>query len=127
MYCARPIGLEETLERAAKLGVFGTKMRSRIAAANADGINAVVAQQFEVAKRIIAAGLCPIIEPEVDISIEDKADAEKLLLEAITTELDKLEPSELVMLKLTIPSEENLYTPCINHPNVVRVVALSGG
>lgn len=124
----KPIpGLEETLARAAGLGVFGTKMRSNVLQANADGIKAVVEQQFEVAKRIIACGLCPIIEPEVNINCPDKAAAEKLLLDSIMVELGKLAPDQLVMLKLTIPTEDNLYMPAIEHPNVVRVVALSGG
>mmetsp|Transcript_31316 Transcript_31316/g.82081 ORF Transcript_31316/g.82081 Transcript_31316/m.82081 type:complete len:299 (-) Transcript_31316:94-990(-) len=124
----KPIpGLEDTLARAKGLGVFGTKMRSRVAEANEVGIKAVVAQQFEVAKTIIKCGLCPIIEPEVDINTPNKAGAEKMLLDAIMEELSKLAADQLVMLKLTIPTEDNLYTPAIQHPNVVRVVALSGG
>jgi len=124
----KPIpGLKETMERARNLGVFGTKMRSRVAEANAEGIKAVVEQQFEVAKEIISCGLCPIIEPEVDINCPDKAGAEKILLDCMMAELDKLADDQLVMLKLTIPTEDNLYTPCIEHKNCVRVVALSGG
>eukprot|EP00035_Acanthoeca_spectabilis_P019948 m.430384 g.430384 ORF g.430384 m.430384 type:complete len:299 (-) comp17155_c0_seq1:66-962(-) len=120
-------GLEDTMKRAKDLGVFGTKMRSRVAEVNEAGIKAVVAQQFEVAKRIIACGLCPIIEPEVDINTPNKAGAEKILLDAMMEELGKLAADQLVMLKLTIPEVDNLYTPCIEHPNCVRVVALSGG
>lgn len=115
------------MARAKALGVFGTKMRSRVAEANEAGIKAIVEQQFEVAKTIIACGLCPIIEPEVDITTPNKAGAEKMLLDAMMVELAKLAPDQQVMLKLTIPDEDNLYTPCIEHPNVVRVVALSGG
>lgn len=115
------------MKRAKDLGVFGTKMRSRVAEVNEAGIKAVVAQQFEVAKRIIACGLCPIIEPEVDINTPNKAGAEKILLDAMMEELGKLAADQLVMLKLTIPEVDNLYTPCIEHPNCVRVVALSGG
>lgn len=120
-------GLEELLERANSFGVFGTKMRSVIKGANAAGIGAVVAQQFEVAKKIFAAGLVPIIEPEVDINIADKAEAEAILKAEIMAQLDALPDDSLVMLKLTLPNEANLYADCIAHPNVVRVVALSGG
>lgn len=120
-------GLDELLERANGHGVFGTKMRSVIKGANAAGIGAVVAQQFEVAKKIVAAGLVPIIEPEVDINIADKSEAEALLKAEIMAQLDALPDDSLVMLKLTLPNEANLYADCIAHSNVVRVVALSGG
>lgn len=124
----KPIaGLEATLARAKNLGVFGTKMRSYVLQADPTGIANVVKQQFEVAKQIIACGLCPIIEPEVAIGCPDKDKAEKMLMEAMLGELELLGPEQLVMLKLTIPTTDNLYTPCIAHPNVVRVVALSGG
>jgi len=120
-------GLDDLLARAKGKGIFGTKMRSVIKQANAAGIQAVVRQQFEVARQIIAAGLVPIIEPEVDIKCPDKADAEDLLKAAIMAELDKLPDGQLVMLKLTIPTRDNLYTDCIKHPRVLKVVALSGG
>ena len=124
----KPIpGLAALLEKANKNGIFGTKMRSVINQANAAGINAIVAQQFEIGKQIIAAGLVPIIEPEVNIHCPDKADAEDLLLAAIMSELNSLGADEQVMLKLTLPEKDNLYAPCIAHDNVVRVVALSGG
>ncbi|PIE06665.1 MAG: fructose bisphosphate aldolase [Rhodobacterales bacterium] len=119
--------LDALLDRAVKAGVFGTKMRSVISAANPAGVKAVVAQQFEVGKQIIAKGLVPIIEPEVTISIADKAEAEDLLLAAITEELDALADDQLVMLKLSLPTKAGLYAPLIAHKNVVRVVALSGG
>jgi fructose-bisphosphate aldolase class I len=119
--------LDALLDRAVGAGVFGTKMRSVISAANAEGIKAVVAQQFEVGKQIIAKGLVPIIEPEVTISITDKADAEDILLEEITKELDQLDDDQLVMLKLTLPTVVNHYGTLIRHPKVLRVVALSGG
>ena len=120
-------GLDQLLARAKAKGIFGTKMRSVIKQANAAGIKAVVAQQFEVAKQIIAAGLVPIIEPEVDIKCPDKAGAEDLLKTEIMAQLDKLPEGQLVMLKLTIPSRDNLYADCIKHPRVLKVVALSGG
>ena len=119
--------LDALLDRAVAKGVFGTKMRSVISAANRDGIKAVVDQQFEVGKQIIAKGLVPIIEPEVTISIADKADAEDILLEEITKHLDALGDDELVMLKLSLPTVANHYGTLIAHPKVVRVVALSGG
>lgn len=115
------------LERANAHGVFGTKMRSVIKGANPVGIGAVVAQQFEVAKQIVAAGLVPIIEPEVDINISDKAEAEVLLKTELKAQLDALPGDAMVMLKLTLPNEANLYSELIAHPNIVRVVALSGG
>jgi len=119
--------LDKLLARARAKGIFGTKMRSVIKQANAAGINAVVKQQFEIARQIIAAGLVPIIEPEVDIHCPDKAAAEDLLKAAILVSLNELPEGDLVMLKLTIPSKDNLYTDCIKHPRVLKVVALSGG
>jgi fructose-bisphosphate aldolase class I len=119
--------LDKLLARAKAKGIFGTKMRSVIKQANPTGIQAVVEQQFQVGRQIIAAGLVPIIEPEVDIKCPDKAGAEDLLKAAILRELGKLTEGQLVMLKLTIPSKDNLYTDCIAHPRVLKVVALSGG
>ena len=120
-------GLDATLERAVSKGIFGTKMRSVIDAASASGIAANVAQQFEVGRQILGHGLVPIIEPEVTISIADKAAAEEILRDAIAAELDKLSPEQDVMLKLTLPEAANHYAPLIAHPRVMRVVALSGG
>ena len=108
-------------------GVFGTKMRSVIKLANAKGIDAVVAQQFEFGKQILAGGLMPIIEPEVDIKSSEKAQCEKLLRASIIRELDKLSGDQQVMLKLTLPDEPNFYRVLVDHPRVLRVVALSGG
>jgi fructose-bisphosphate aldolase class I len=119
--------LDALLEKANAAGVFGTKMRSVIKQADAAGIKAVVDQQFEIGKRIIAAGLVPIIEPEVDIHCPDKADAEDMLHAEIMKHLNSLGSDQLVMLKLTLPEKDNLYADCIAHPNVARVVALSGG
>ena len=102
-------------------------MRSVIKMADKAGVNAVVDQQFDIGRRIIAAGLVPIIEPEVDINSPQKAEAEELLLTALLAQLDRLGEDEMVMLKLTLPETENFYQPCINHPNVLKVVALSGG
>ena len=119
--------LDELLARAKAKGIFGTKMRSVIKQANPQGIKAVVDQQFELAARIIAAGLVPIIEPEVDIKCPDKAAAEDLLHAEIMAHLDKLPEGQLVMLKLTLPEKDNLYADCISHPRVLKVVALSGG
>jgi len=119
--------LDALLDRAVKAGIFGTKMRSVINAANPAGIKAVVAQQFEVAKQILGHGLIPIVEPEVTISISDKAEAEEMLLAEITAQLDALDGDAQVMLKLTLPETDNLYQPLVNHPRVMRVVALSGG
>jgi len=119
--------LDKLLARAKAKGIFGTKMRSVIKQANPAGIKAIVDQQFEVGRQIIAAGLVPIIEPEVDIHCPDKAAAEALLHDAIKARLDQLPEGELVMLKLTIPSKDNLYADLIAHPRVLKVVALSGG
>ena len=124
----KPItNLAELLKKANANGMFGTKMRSVIKQANAAGVKAVVDQQFEIGKQIVAAGLVPIIEPEVDIHCPDKAAAEDLLHAAIMGQLESLGTDEKVMLKLTLPETDNLYADCIAHPNVVRVVALSGG
>jgi len=121
-------GLAALLKRAKEdKGIFGTKMRSNINFANPEGVKAVVEQQFEVGKQICAAGLIPIIEPEVNIKSPEKAAAEDLLKENILTELDKLGPGEKVMLKLSLPTKDNHYKECIDHPNCIRVVALSGG
>lgn len=119
--------LDPLLERAVKAGIFGTKMRSVIDAANPAGIEAVVAQQFDVGQQILGHGLVPIIEPEVTISIKDKAEAEEILRAAILAQLDALPADQEVMLKLTLPESPNLYESLINHPRVLRVVALSGG
>ena len=119
--------LDALLSRANDHKIFGTKMRSNILKFNKDGIDSVVKQQFDIAKQIIAAGLVPIIEPEVNIHSEDKVEIEAYLAEAIAKELDNLTEDQLVMLKLSIPTNANQYESLINHPNVVRVVALSGG
>jgi fructose-bisphosphate aldolase class I len=119
--------LDALLEKAKAAGIFGTKMRSVIKEANPAGIKAIVDQQFEIGRRIAAAGLVPIIEPEVDIHCPDKAGAEELLHAAILGHLDGLDDDEIVMLKLTLPEKDNLYADFIAHPNVARVVALSGG
>ncbi|MEO0652970.1 MAG: fructose bisphosphate aldolase [Planctomycetota bacterium] len=119
--------LDELLERAKEAGVFGTKMRSVIKQADDAGIARVVDQQFEIGLRIVEAGLVPIIEPEVDIHCPDKIAAEMMLEDRIMAHLDELEDHELVMLKLTLPEQDGLYDRCIDHPNVLRVVALSGG
>ena len=119
--------LDALLERAVAKGVFGTKMRSVIDAADPKGIAAIVAQQFEVGNQILAHGLVPIIEPEVTISIPDKAEAEDILLAEIKKNLDNVPPGKQIMLKLTLPTKANLYKPLIDDPRVMRVVALSGG
>lgn len=119
--------LDKLLEKAVSKGIFGTKMRSNINSANAGGIAAVVEQQFEVGKQILAAGLMPIIEPEVNINAPDKAEAEDILLAEITKQLDALPEGTQVMLKLTLPETPNHYKPLVDHPAVMRVVALSGG
>jgi fructose-bisphosphate aldolase class I len=121
-------GLAELLERAKNdKHVFGTKMRSVVNQANEAGIAAVIDQQFEIGRQIVAAGLVPIIEPEVNIHCPDKAAAEDILNAKIMEQLNALGPDELVMLKLTLPEQDNLYADAIAHPNTVRVVALSGG
>jgi fructose-bisphosphate aldolase class I len=119
--------LDALLGRARAKNIFGTKMRSVIKSANADGVNAVVGQQFEVGRQIIDAGLVPIIEPEVDINSPQKADCENLLKVALMANLDQLGEGQLVMLKLTLPEQNDFYASCIAHPNVLKVVALSGG
>jgi fructose-bisphosphate aldolase class I len=124
----KPIpGLEALLERAKSLGVFGTKERSVINAANASGIAVLVAQQFQVAKQVLGAGLMPIVEPEVNIKSADRAQSDDLLLTAILAELDEIAEGQQVMLKLSIPEKAGLFEPLIHHPKVLRVVALSGG
>jgi fructose-bisphosphate aldolase class I len=120
-------GLDELLQKARQKNVFGTKMRSVIKTANADGVNAVVSQQFEIGRQIIAAGLVPIIEPEVDINSPQKAETEDLLKTSLLKHLDQLGEGQLVMLKLTLPEQDNFYASCIQHSNVLKVVALSGG
>lgn len=119
--------LAAMLAKAKGKRIFGTKMRSLIKQANAAGINDIVNQQFEAARQIIAAGLVPIIEPEVDIQCPQKADAEALLKAALLEKLNKLPVDQLVMLKLTLPEQDDFYVECVNHPRVVRVLALSGG
>lgn len=124
----KPIpGLDDLCSRAVSKGVFGTKMRSVVKQAVAAGIDAVVAQQFEVGQQILGHGLTPIIEPEVDINCPDKAGAEALLLESIVSHLDRLPSDVQVMLKLTIPTVDDFYLPLVGHDRVLRVVALSGG
>ncbi len=119
--------LASLLDRANAKRIFGTKMRSFIKQANGAGINDIVTQQFEVARQITAAGLVPIVEPEVDIHCPQKAEAEELLKSAIVAELDALPTDDVVMLKLTLPEKDDHYAELVNHPKVVRVVALSGG
>jgi fructose-bisphosphate aldolase class I len=119
--------LAALLDRANAKRIFGTKMRSVIKQANRAGITEIVTQQFDVARQIIAAGLVPIIEPEVDIHCPDKAGAEALLKPALLEALEKLAADQLVMLKLTLPEKDNFYADFVSHPKVVRVVALSGG
>lgn len=124
----KPIpGLDDLLKRAKAAGVFGTKMRSVIKQASPSGVAAVVKQQFEIGHQIVKAGLVPIIEPEVDIHCPEKAKAEQLLRDAMRAEIDKLAPAENIMLKLTLPEQDNFYKEFVEHPRVVRVVALSGG
>jgi fructose-bisphosphate aldolase class I len=124
----RPMpALAALLAKAKAKHIFGTKMRSVIEQANAAGINRIMDQQFEVAGQILAAGLLPIVEPEVDIHCPEKAKAEELLRTAILEKLDKLTASQFVMLKLTLPEQDNFYADLLRHPRVVRVVALSGG
>jgi fructose-bisphosphate aldolase class I len=119
--------LSSRIASANKHGVFGTKMRSVINLANSAGIQSVVAQQFEIGKEIIAGGLIPIIEPEVNIKSEQKEQAEETLKTSLLTHLNKLNESQTVMLKLSLPTKPNLYTDLVNHPRVLKVVALSGG
>jgi fructose-bisphosphate aldolase, class I len=119
--------LDTLLARAAKLGVFGTKMRSVINHASKEGVAAIVKQQFDVADQIAKHGLMPIVEPEVSIKAPDKAEAETILREELTKKLDALPEGRQVMLKLTIPSKPDFYAPLVNHDRVARVVALSGG
>ena len=120
-------GLDELLARAKKLGVFGTKERSVIKRANAKGIQAIVDQQFEVGRQVLAAGLMPILEPEVDIHAPDKAEAERLLRDALLKGLEKLPAGQSVMFKVTLPEEDDFYRPLVEHPKTLKVVALSGG
>ncbi|MBT3346286.1 MAG: fructose bisphosphate aldolase [Gemmatimonadetes bacterium] len=119
--------LGSLLDRANAAHIFGTKMRSLILRSNESGIKAIVDQQFEVGAQILAAGLVPIIEPEVDINSESKADAEDILKARLIEQLDALPEGQQVMLKLTLPSKDNLYRDCIDHAKILRVVALSGG
>src|SRR5688572_3742831 len=119
--------LDALLKKAKSKGIFGTKERSVIKLANPEGVKAVVAQQFEVAKQVLSHGLVPIVEPEVDIKSPDKAGAEKLLKAELIAHLDKLPANQQVMLKLTIPEVDNLYADLVKHPRVLKVVALSGG
>ena len=124
----KPIdNLDETLKRANERHIFGTKMRSVIQEANTTGIKEVIDQQFEVGQKIFDAGLIPILEPEVDINSPTKAEAEAIMKEEILKHLDKLKGDTLVMLKVTIPTEDDFYRELIDHERVVRVVALSGG
>jgi fructose-bisphosphate aldolase class I len=120
-------GLDALLERAKGLGVFGTKERSVINLANREGIAAIVKQQFEVARQVLGAGLVPIIEPEVNIKSPERAQADRILLEELLDALDSLPGDDKVMLKLSIPAEAGLFGPLVDHPRVLRVVALSGG
>lgn len=119
--------LDALLETAVSHNIFGTKMRSVINAANPAGIDAVVAQQFSIGQQILSHGLTPIIEPEITISIPDKAEAEALLLESLIKHAEALPDDQQVMLKLTLPERANLYQPLVDHPRILRVVALSGG
>ncbi|MEX1023948.1 MAG: fructose bisphosphate aldolase [Planctomycetota bacterium] len=124
----KPIpGLDDLCQRAVKAGVFGTKMRSVIKSADAAGVKAVVAQQFEIGNQILGHGLVPIIEPEVDIHSPTKAEAEKLLKAELLKHLDLVKSDRQVMLKLTLPEVDDFYKECIDHPRCLRVVALSGG
>jgi len=120
-------GLAALLDKAKTKRIFGTKMRSFIKQANRTGIKNIAAQQFEAARQIIAAGLVPIVEPEVDIHCPEKAEAEELLKSAILEELDRLPARQVVMLKITLPEKDDLYAGFVGHPKVVRVLALSGG
>ena len=119
--------LDELLDKAKQKNIFGTKMRSVIKTDNTTGANAVVQQQFEIGRQILAAGLVPIIEPEIDINSPQKRAAEDLLKTALLKQLDQLAADQQVMLKLTLPEQDNFYATCVDHPNVLKVVALSGG
>ncbi len=119
--------LEELLQRGQRRKVFGTKMRSVIKEANPAGIEKIVSQQFEYGKQILDAGLMPILEPEIDIHSSDKEESEELLMEQILKHLNTLSDDQMIMLKLSIPTEEGFYSELVNHPKVLRVVALSGG
>jgi fructose-bisphosphate aldolase, class I len=119
--------LATLLSKAKAKNIFGTKMRSVIKQADAAGIKSIVSQQFDVAAQIVAADLVPIIEPEVDIHCPEKAKAEQSLKASILEKLNELPVDQLVMLKLTLPEKDDFYADCVSHPNVVRVVALSGG
>ena len=120
-------GLDALLARARGLGVFGTKERSVINFANREGIAAIVRQQFEVAAQVLAAGLVPMIEPEINIKSPERGQADRILLEELTKALDAMTGDDKVMLKLSIPEQPGLYDPLVQHPRVLRVVALSGG
>ena len=119
--------LADLLGKAKAAGIFGTKMRSVIKRANPAGIDSIVKQQFDIGRQIVAAGFVPIIEPEVDIHCPEKEEAEAILHTHIMDALNSLNSDEIVMLKLTLPEKDNLYADCVAHPNVARVVALSGG
>ncbi|HJD69608.1 MAG TPA: fructose bisphosphate aldolase [Corynebacterium kroppenstedtii] len=119
--------LDKLLDRGVEKGIFGTKERSVINAANGEGIQAVVDQQFEIGKQVLAKGMVPILEPEVTISIDDKKEAEELLKAALLKGLDDIPEGQQVMIKVSIPTVDNFYEDLINHPKVMRVVALSGG
>lgn len=120
-------GLDELLARARGKGVFGTKERSVIKRANRKGIQAIVDQQFEVGRQVSAAGLVPILEPEIDIKAPDKREAEKMLRDALLEGIEKVPADQPIMLKITIPDEDDFYRPLIEHPRMLKVVALSGG
>jgi len=120
-------GLDGLLRRAKSLGVFGTKERSVINLANREGIAALVRQQFEIARQVLAAGLVPIIEPEVNVKSPERAEADRILLDELLNALDALPEDQQVMLKLSIPAQAGLFEPLVEHPKVLRVVALSGG
>ena len=120
-------GLDDLLSTAKDKGIFGTKMRSVIKSASPSGIKAIVDQQFEIGQKILDAGLVPIIEPEVDINAEEKASIEDMLKAELMAHLEQVPEEQQVMLKLTLPEQDNLYLDCVNHPRALRVVALSGG
>lgn len=124
----KPIpALQEKLADAVEKGIFGTKERSNIISYNEEGIKAIVEQQFDLAKEVLAAGLVPILEPEINIHAEDKAKIETFMRDEIIKQLDALSEDQNIMLKITIPTEANTYESLINHPRIIRVVALSGG